>query len=187
VRSDGLEKPATMVCAARCTSTLDPANDQIKYRHVTGHGLKDPFSWAPPALAACCCSVGLLRGAGGGGRWGGRGQHRARLASRGASLGALCWDFAGGRLGMPLARPPISWPNRGPAVGRISWLRRVRLESPLGHGDFLSGLQLSGERDGGLGLARSSAVCPLDGHMCANGLLWYAGIPAGAACMGLTT
>ena len=55
-------------------------------------------------------------------------------------------------------------------VGRISWLRRVRLENPLGHGNFLSGLKLSGERDGGLGLARFSAVCPLGGHMYANGL-----------------
>jgi hypothetical protein len=25
-------------------------------------------------------------------------------------LGGLCWDFAGGRLGMPLAHPPSSWP-----------------------------------------------------------------------------
>ena len=72
------------------------------------------------------------------------------------------------------------------SVGRISWLRRVRLENPLGHGNFLSGLKLSGERDGGLGLARFSAVCLLGGHMYANGLVWYAGM-AGAACMGLTT
>jgi hypothetical protein len=51
----------------------------------------------------------------------------------------------------------------------------------------LSGLKLSGERDGGLGLARFSAVyCPLGGHMRANSLLWQAGM-AGAACMGLTT
>jgi hypothetical protein len=55
-------------------------------------------------------------------------------------------------------------------LGRISWLRRVRLENPLGRGNFLSGLKLSGERDGGLGLARFSAVCPLGGHMYANGL-----------------
>jgi hypothetical protein len=48
---------------------------------------------------------------------------------------------------------------------RILWLRRVRLENPLGHGNFLSGLKLRGERGGGLGLARFSAVCPLDGHM----------------------
>jgi hypothetical protein len=41
---------------------------------------------------------------------GGEGEHRARLASRGASLGGLCWGFAGGRLGMPLAHPPSSWP-----------------------------------------------------------------------------
>jgi hypothetical protein len=53
-----------------------------------------------------------------------------------------------------------------PTLGRILWLRRVlRLENPLGHGNFLSGLKLSGERDGGLGLARFSAVCPLGGHM----------------------
>jgi hypothetical protein len=71
-------------------------------------------------------------------------------------------------------------------VGRISWLRRVRLENPLGHGNFSAGLKLSGERDGGLSLARFSAVCPLGGHMCANGLWWYAGM-AGAACNGLTT
>jgi hypothetical protein len=71
-------------------------------------------------------------------------------------------------------------------VGRISWLRRVRLETPLGRGNFLPGLKLSGERGGGLGLARFTAVCPLGGHMYANGLLWHAGM-AGAACMGLTT
>jgi hypothetical protein len=40
----------------------------------------------------------------------------------------------------------------------------------LGHGNLLSGLKLSGERDGGLGLARFSVVCPLGGHMYANGL-----------------
>jgi hypothetical protein len=62
----------------------------------------------------------------------------------------------------------------------------VRLEIPLGRENFLSGLKLSGERDGGLGLARFSAVCPLVGHMYANGLLWHADM-AGAACMGLTT
>jgi hypothetical protein len=62
----------------------------------------------------------------------------------------------------------------------------VRLENPLGRGNFWSGFKLSGERDGGLGLARFSAVCPLGGgHMYANGLLWHAGM-AGAACMGLT-
>jgi hypothetical protein len=81
-------------------------------------------------------------------------------------------------------------------VGRGRWaVWRVRLENPLGHGNFLSGLKLSGERDGGLGLARFSVVyCPLGGHMYmyANGLALmarstqYAGM-AGAACMGLTT
>jgi hypothetical protein len=40
-------------------------------------------------------------------------------------------------------------------------------------GTFLSGLKLSGERDGGLGLARFVAVCPLSGHMHANGLLSF--------------
>jgi hypothetical protein len=50
-------------------------------------------------------------------------------------------------------------------LGRISWLRRVHLENPLGRGDFFSGLKLSGERDGGLGLARFLVVCPLGGHM----------------------
>jgi hypothetical protein len=29
-------------------------------------------------------------------------------------------------------------------VGRIFWLLRVRLGSPLGHGNFLAGLKLSG-------------------------------------------
>ena len=51
----------------------------------------------------------------------------------------------------------------------------MRLENPLGHGNFLSGLKLSGERDGGLGLARFSAVCPLGGHMYANGLMAFDG------------
>jgi hypothetical protein len=64
---------------------------------------------------------------------------------------------------------------------------RERLENPLGHGHFSSGLKLSGERDGGLGLARFSAVCPLGDHMYANGLLWHAVGMAGAACMGPTT
>jgi hypothetical protein len=50
-------------------------------------------------------------------------------------------------------------------VGRISWLRRVRLETPLGRGNFLPGLKLSGERGGGLGLARFTAVCPLGGYL----------------------
>jgi hypothetical protein len=60
---------------------------------------------------------------------------------------------------------------------------------PVGSWELFVGARgdpkLSGERDGGLGLARFSAVCPLGGHMYANGLLWYAGM-AGAACMGLT-
>jgi hypothetical protein len=45
-------------------------------------------------------------------------------------------------------------------LGMISWPRRVRLKNPLGHGNFVSGLKLSGGRDGGLGLAQFSAVCP---------------------------
>ena len=82
---------------------------------------------------------------------------------------------------------PASEATRTPAcLGRVLWLRRVRLESPLGHGNFLPRPKSSGECDGGLGLARFSAVCPLDGHMCANGLLWHAGM-AGAPCMGLNT
>ena len=40
----------------------------------------------------------------------------------------------------------------------------------VGPRELFSGLKLSGERDGGLGLARFSAVFPLSGHMCANGL-----------------
>jgi hypothetical protein len=32
----------------------------------------------------------------------------------------------------------------GGSIGRTSWLRRVRLENPLCHGNFLSGLKLSG-------------------------------------------
>jgi hypothetical protein len=59
-------------------------------------------------------------------------------------------------------------PNAHANVGRVSWLGRLRLENPLGHGNFLSGLKLGGERDGGLELARFSAVCPLGGHMLAN-------------------
>jgi hypothetical protein len=43
-----------------------------------------------------------------------------------------------------------------------------------GSWELFSGFKLSGERDGGLGLARFSAVCPLGGHMCANGFLWHA-------------
>jgi hypothetical protein len=114
VRCEGLERPAPTVCAGRSTSALDPASDKLNIDLVNGHGLKDPFSWAPPALAVCCCSVGLLHGASGGGRWGGGeggAPGQARL-SRGASSGELCWDFAGGRLGMPLAHPP--------AAGRLS-------------------------------------------------------------------
>jgi hypothetical protein len=55
-----------------------------------------------------------------------------------------------------------------------------------GHGNFLSGLKLSGERESGLGLARFSVVCPLGGHMYEKCLLRHTGM-AGAACMGLTT
>jgi hypothetical protein len=77
--------------------------------------------------------------------------------------------------------------NHQPPVGRISWLRRVRLENPLGHGDILSGLKLSGGRDGGLGLARFSAVCPRWAAICTQIMAfdgtWHAGM-AGAACNG---
>jgi hypothetical protein len=54
------------------------------------------------------------------------------------------------------------------AVGRIPWLRRVRLENPLGHRNFLTGLNLSGERNGGLGLARFGVVCPLNSRTCTS-------------------
>ena len=43
----------------------------------------------------------------------------------------------------------------------------------VGPWGLFSGLKLSGERDGGLGLARFLAVCPLDGHMHANGLMAF--------------
>jgi hypothetical protein len=74
----------------------------------------------------------------------------------------------------------------------------VRLENPLGRGNFFLGPKLSGERDGGLGLARVLAVCPLGGHMCAqsakNGMALYlvssmarryqvSGIRYGRCCM----
>jgi hypothetical protein len=112
VRCDGLAKSATTVCAARCTATLDPASDQIKYRLATGHGLKDSFSWAPPALAVCCCSVGLLRGAGGGGRWGGGAPGQTRTQA-----GERAWaSFVGTLLG---AGWEYRWPTH-PAVGLTS-------------------------------------------------------------------
>jgi hypothetical protein len=61
-----------------------------------------------------------------------------------------------------------------PDSGRISWLRRVRLENPLGHGSFVSGLdelELSGERGGGLGLARINAVTRKRRRKCGSGEL----------------
>jgi hypothetical protein len=60
-----------------------------------------------------------------------------------------------------------------PDLGRISWLRRVRLENPLGHGNFVSGLklELSGERGGGLGLARINAVTRKQRRKCGSGEL----------------
>ena len=65
VRYDGLATSPPTVCAARCTATLGPGSDKLNWS-VTGLYLyRLPFSWAPPALAVCCCSVGLLRGAGG--------------------------------------------------------------------------------------------------------------------------
>jgi hypothetical protein len=86
-----------------------------------------------------------------------------------------------GKPAVPSTRGRCRW--RIEVLGRISRLRRVRLGNPLGHGNFLSGLKLSGERGGGLGLARFSAVCPLGGHMHANGLLWYAYMAGGRCCM----
>jgi hypothetical protein len=75
-------------------------------------------------------------------------------------------------------------------VGRISWLRRMRLENPLGRGNFLSGLglKLSGEVgnavvDSVWRGSRFSAVCPLGGHMYANGLLWHMPRRYGRCCM----
>jgi hypothetical protein len=63
---------------------------------------------------------------------------------------------------VPQGMSPASEAARTPAcLGRISWLRRVRLEIPLIHRNFLTGLKSSGECDGGLGLARFLAVCPL--------------------------
>jgi hypothetical protein len=76
-----------------------------------------------------------------------------------------CFSLLGSK---PISRTALI--SQLAALGRISWMRRVRLENPLSHGNFLSGLRLSGERDGGLGLARFSAVCPLGCHMHANGL-----------------
>jgi hypothetical protein len=85
-----------------------------------------------------------------------------------------------GAMGKPGTRRSFISTQRSPldpsamhVVGRISWLRRVCPENPLSHVNFLSGLTLSGECDGGLGPARFSAVCPSDGHMHANGLLWH--------------
>jgi hypothetical protein len=62
-------------------------------------------------------------------------------------------------------------------------MRRVRLENPLGPSNFLSGLKSSGERNGGLSLARFGIVCPLNGHMRS---ITY-NIYGGTACLGLPT
>jgi hypothetical protein len=62
-------------------------------------------------------------------------------------------------------RPCVLSPSFYSLLGRISWLRRVRLGSPLGPGNFSSGPKSSGERNGGLSLARFGGVCPLNGHM----------------------
>jgi hypothetical protein len=107
----------------------------------------------------------------------------AACAQQLAGAGAPCWPYQGPRADRP--RPSSNKEqnagrlhlckrhrHRRDEVGRISWLGLVRLENPLGHGDFLSGLKLSGERDGGLSLARFLAVCPLGGHMCANTQVW---------------
>ena len=105
VRFEGLAKPPPTVCAARCTATLGPGSEKLNWS-VTGLYLYRLLSLgllllSLSAVVPLACSAGRV-----GGRWGGRGEYRARLASRGASLGGLCWDFAGGQLGMPLARPP---------------------------------------------------------------------------------
>jgi hypothetical protein len=93
------------------------------------------WSW-PKGLfllgSSCSCCLLLFRWPAPRGGWGREvggkgGAPGARPASRGASLGGLCWDcFAGGRLGMPLAHPSSSWPSLrhnitwcppGPAIG----------------------------------------------------------------------
>ena len=50
-------------------------------------------------------------------------------------------------------------------VGRILWLRRVRLENPLDRRNFLCGLKSSGECNGVLGLVWFRAVRPLNDIM----------------------
>jgi len=51
---------------------------------------------------------------------------------------------------VPQGMSPASEAARTPAcLGRISWLRRLRLEKPLGHRNFLTGLKSSGKYDGG--------------------------------------
>jgi hypothetical protein len=86
----------------------------------------------------------------------------AEPPSRPVPPGARVGQGMGG--GVPSAKRPQA-SGATELVGRISWLGRMRLENPLGHGNFLSVLKLSGERDGGLGLARFTTVCPLGGHM----------------------
>jgi hypothetical protein len=115
----------------------------------------------------------------------GEAPHAPRVWRVGA-VWALIW-----RSSAPRPRPPL--------VGRVSWRRRVRLASRKSRagswersdlGTYFcrdSGLKLSGERDGGLGLARFSAVCPLGGHMgghmYANGLLPFMVRIYGRCCM----
>jgi hypothetical protein len=73
-------------------------------------------------------------------------------------------------------QPPAAHNSRqGP------WVEAVRLVNPLGHRNFCSGPKLCGERNGGLRLARFSAVCPLGSDMYANGLLWQR--RCGRCCM----
>jgi hypothetical protein len=72
------------------------------------------------------------------------------------------------------------------SAGRTPWLRRLRLENPLGYRNFLTGLKSSSECDGGWRTrcgARFSAVCPLAGHMHANSLLWYVSTSVWQGCM----
>jgi hypothetical protein len=96
------------------------------------------------------------------------------------AVGVLLLVAPGLRFPVP---PPLRW---------WSWPRQdsvAEAGAPMksaGPQDFFVGLKSSGECNGGLGLARSLAVCPLVGHTHANGLLWHAGM-AGAAYIGPTT
>jgi hypothetical protein len=105
VRCEGLEKPAPTVCAARCTATLDPGSDKLNIDLVTDHGLRDSFSWAPPALLSAAvpltCSAGRVGEGGWGGGGGGGGQARKLGGELGRALVGLCWGPAGNAVGPP--------------------------------------------------------------------------------------